>query len=152
MALVTYQGTSAQGNHKHFQHTLETTATAAEIWRIWTDVDHWAAWDTGLQQATLAGSFEEGTKGTLISDQGRKAKFMVTAVDEGVSYTFKTRLPLGRLQITRSLREQNGTVLFTHEVRFRGLTGGLFARMLGKAYREMLPKVMQNIQRQAEGQ
>ncbi len=118
MALSIHQPVSAQGSAKHFQHSLETAAPAAEIWRIWTDVDQWPTWDIGLQQAVLTGPFVEGTKGTLISDQGQKAKFVITAVNEGTSYTFKTKLPLGSLEITRSLVAETGTVRFTHVVKF----------------------------------
>jgi hypothetical protein len=150
MALSIHQSASAQGSAKHFQHSLETAAPAAEIWRIWTDVDQWPTWDIGLQQAVLAGPFVEGTKGTLISDQGQKARFVITAVDEGTSYTFKTKLPLGSLEITRSLVAETDTVRFTHAVKFRGLTGGLFARKLGKGYQKMLPKAMQKVKQQAE--
>lgn len=150
MILITYQSAYAQGSSKHFQHTLKTTAPASEVWRIWTDVAQWHTWDTGLQQASLAGPFRKGAEGTLISTQGRKTKFVVTKVDEGTSYTFKTRLPLGSLQITRSLVTEDNVVLFTHEVRFKGLTGGMFAKMLGKGFREMLPGAMETIKRQAE--
>lgn len=152
MALSIHHSVSAQGSAKHFQHTLETTAPATEIWRIWTNVDQWPTWDIGLQQASLAGPFAEGTRGTLVSDQGQKAKFVITAVDEGRSYTFKTKLPLGSLEITRSLIAETGTVRFTHVVKFRGLTGGLFARKLGKGYKKMLPKAMQKIKQLAEKQ
>jgi hypothetical protein len=150
MALGILHSTTAQKSAKHFQHTLETTAPAADIWRIWTDVDRWPTWDIGLQQAALAGPFARSTRGTLVSDQGQKAKFIITAVDEGKSYTFRTQLPLGSLEITRSLTDENDTVQFTHVVRFRGLTGGLFARKLGKGYRKMLPEAMRRIKQQAE--
>ena len=150
MILITHQSAPAQGSIKHFQHTVRTTALATEIWRIWTDVAQWHTWDTGLQQASLSGSFREGAKGTLVSNQGRQTAFVITQVDEGVSYTFKTRLPLGSLHITRSLVAESDTILFTHEVRFRGLTGGLFARKFGKGFQHMLPGAMENIRQQAE--
>ena len=149
MALTTHQTAFAQGSVKHFQYTLETTASASKIWQIWTDVAQWHTWDKGLQRASLSEPFRGGARGTLISNQGRETKFIVTEVDEGISYTFKTRLPLGSLHITRSLVARD-TVLFTHEVLFQGLTGGIFARKFGEGFRKMLPEVMEKIKQQAE--
>ena len=41
---------------------------------------------------------------------------------------------------------------FSHEVWFKGLTGGLFANAFGKDFREMLPEVLNNIKKIAEDQ
>ena len=99
-------------------------------------MEQWPTWDVGLQRATIAEPFAEDARGKIISDQGQTAKFKITAVDEGRSYTFETKLPLGRMEITRSLVEHGDTVRFTHTVRFRGLTGKLFARRLGTGLSE----------------
>ncbi|MEL6941315.1 MAG: SRPBCC family protein [Bacteroidota bacterium] len=92
-----------QPTNQHFWHTKETTATAAEIWSLWTDVGNWKAWDTGLKDAQLEGDFGLGAKGVITSLEGRKAKFKVTDYVEGQSYTYKTTLPLGGLYVKRYL-------------------------------------------------
>ena len=136
---------AAQQSNKHFSHTLQTTARPETIWRIWIDVPNWKNWDDGLREAQLNGSFEVGTKGTLIPDKGQKAKFQITALVPGQSYTFKTKLPLGALHVRRTLKIEGGNTLFTHEVWFTGLTKGIFARVLGRKYRAILPSVMDKI-------
>jgi hypothetical protein len=140
----------AQQSNTRFSHTVETTALPETIWRIWTDVPNWKAWDDGLKTAELNGPFAPGTKGTLIPDKGPKSRFVLTEVMPGQSYTFRTKLPLGALYVKRMLRTQNGKTAFTHEVWFTGLTKGIFGRALGRNYRQILPGVMEKIRVLAE--
>lgn len=140
----------AQESNTHFSHTVETTASPAAIWRIWTDVPNWKSWDDGLKSAELNGPFAPGTAGTLIPDKGPRLKFLLTEVVDGQSYTFKTNLPLGALYVKRYLDVRDGKTVFTHEVWFTGLTKGMFGRALGRNYRRILPDVMTKIKTLAE--
>ena len=89
-------------------------------------------------------------KGVITSLEGRRSKFKVVDYIKGESYTFKTKLPLGSLYVKRYLEQKDGKIYFTHEVWFKGLTGGLFAKSFGPKFRAMLPEVMQKIKTQAE--
>ncbi|MEM9025263.1 MAG: SRPBCC family protein, partial [Bacteroidota bacterium] len=120
---------------KHFWHSATTTAAADTIWAIWTDVAAWKNWDTGLRDAVMSEPFALGASGTIISLEGRKSRFTVVAFEPGKAYTFRTKLPLGSLYVKRFLEADGATVRFTHEVWFRGFTGGLFARAFGKRFR-----------------
>jgi len=133
-----------------FAHTETTSASPESIWHIWTDVPNWHTWDTGLKSAELSGPFELHAKGKLIPDKGPKAKFVISEVNTGSTYTFKTRIPLGWLVVKRTLSTENNLTAFTHEVSFTGPLKGLFAKQLGKRYKAMLPEVMQTIKQQAE--
>ncbi len=137
-------------SNTHFSYTLTTTAPAAAIWAIWSDVANWHTWDTGLKSAALAGPFAVGTRGRLVPDSGPSSAFELTAVDPGRSYTFRTRLPLGALYVKRTLESGAGPTRFTHEVWFTGLSKPLFGRVLGKKYRALLPSVLEAIRAQAE--
>jgi len=136
--------------NKHFWYTMETTASADEIWSVWTDVKKWKDWDTGLKDASIKGEFGLGTRGTIISLENRNAKFKVIEYEEGKSYTYKTKLPLGSLYVKRYLKTENGLTSFTHEVWFKGITSGIFAKAIGKDFRDMLPDVLLNIKKNVE--
>lgn len=135
---------------KHFWHTIETTAAPEKIWAVWTDVQNWKVWDTGLKDASMSDNFALNAKGIITSLENKKSKFKIVAFEKGVSYTFKTNLPLGGLYVKRSLEVKNGVTFFTHEVWFSGLTGGIFANMFGEKFKGMLPEVMENIKKIAE--
>ena len=133
-----------------FSHSTFTTAPPDQIWMIWTDVPNWHTWDTGLKSATLEGPFALEVKGKLIPDKGPKAKFVIAALEEGKSYTFKTKIPFGWLIVARELEIEAGKTKFTHTVSFTGLLKKTFAKRLGERYQKMLPEVMENIRRIAE--
>jgi Polyketide cyclase / dehydrase and lipid transport len=147
--LIPFLGIS-QKTPLQFKHTEYTTASPASIWKIWTDVPNWKQWDDGLKEATLRGAWAVGAKGKLTPDKGPKAKFFIDSLDEGKSYTFKTRIPFGFLVITRTLTTENERTAFTHEVSFTGLLKKPFDRSLGKRYQGMLPVAMRKIKAIAE--
>jgi len=142
--------TLAQTSNVHFSCTDSTTAVPEKIWQIWTDVENWKQWDKGLQLASIDGDFAAGTKGKLLPDKGPAARFIITAVHPGSAYTFKTKIPLGWLVITRTLKVIDNRTFFTHEVQFTGLLKHIFGRQLGRKYRTMLPEVLHAIKKLAE--
>ncbi|MEL6557160.1 MAG: polyketide cyclase [Bacteroidota bacterium] len=132
-------------SNKNFEHTVETNASSEAIWQIWTDVNNWKSWDIGLSDARMDAEFKEGNKGLIISLEGRKSKFKIMSVKENESYIIRTRLPLGSLYLERVLSQRNGRLTFTHKVWFKGVSGGLFAKLFGEKFRQMLPEAMENI-------
>jgi hypothetical protein len=153
MALVLFSATSvALGaqDYVQFSHSISTTASQEQIWKIWTDVPNWHTWDTGLKSASLKDEFEEGVKGKLIPDEGPKSSFKISELEEGRSYTLKTRIPFGALIVRRFMEVKDDQTIFTHEVEFTGWLKKAFAKRFGKRYKAMLPEVMENIKRMAE--
>jgi hypothetical protein len=133
-----------------FSHTLKTAATPAKIWLIWTDVVHWAEWDTELRDARLEGMFGLGSIGQITPKTGRVAKFKVSQFSPGKSYTFTIKLPLASLNVHRYLSIYPDGVYFTHEVSFQGILAFVFGLLLGTQFRAVLPSVMENVKRIAE--
>ncbi|MEL6659837.1 MAG: SRPBCC family protein [Bacteroidota bacterium] len=152
LMLITMNATAqdSEPTNKHFWYSLPTTASAEQIWQVWTDVPNWKNWDTGLQDATLEGDFMLDAKGTILSLEGRTSKFKIVDIDPGRSYTMKTNLPLGGLYVKRYLDSSDGQLTFTHEVWFTGLTKGIFAKAFGEKFRNMLPEVLENVKAIAE--
>ena len=142
----------AQSDPNWFSETVDTRISAESIWRVWTDVENWGSWDTGLQKASLQEEWGIGAKGILMSNQGRRVKFRIVEYVEGERYTFRIKLPLASFTVSRFLEAKGDLISLTHEVRFKGLLGGLFARSLGKEFREKLPEVVNNVRKAAESQ
>lgn len=141
---------STPDSNTHFSYSLQTSASAATIWAIWTDVSRWQTWDIGLISAEIFGPFEVGARGYLLPEQGPKSSFRLVAVQPGVSYTIRTRLPLGALYVKRTLSVVEGHTQFTHEVWIAGISKPIFSRVLGRKFRAMLPDVLAAIKAQAE--
>ncbi|MFK7972059.1 MAG: SRPBCC family protein [Bacteroidia bacterium] len=134
-----------------FSHTDSSVASPEAIWAVWTDVSSWHRWDSGLRSASLKdGQFRLGAKGHLRPDKGPRARFRISALQEGKSYTLETAIPFGKLIVERSLEVKSGKTFFTHTVRFTGLLKGFFSKKLGARYEKMLPGVMHTIKDIAE--
>lgn len=145
-----------------FSHTVQTTASAKDVWRIWTDIERWPEWDSELASAELRGSFRLGAVGHLVSKQGVQSRFLISQLVDNThadarSYTFTVQLPLCRLHVHRffsyAQRSPAGKILcFTHEVSFRGVTSFFFGWLLGRQFRRVLPTVMQSVKALAESE
>ncbi|MEM6326023.1 MAG: SRPBCC family protein [Bacteroidota bacterium] len=132
----------AEGTNHAFSHTLVTTASPDEVWRLWTDPDTWPAWDTELDSASLDGPWREGARGRLQPLSGPSSSFSVTAVSERET-AFSTRFPLGALRVVRRWEPVSDTqIAITHEVSFVGFSGRIFASRFGPRFRAALPQVM----------
>ena len=147
--ISTAQNPFGEQTNEHFWHT-ETTNSPSQVFRLWTDVSTWKDWDSGLKDASIEGPFELGAKGQIISLEGRKSKFEVVEFLQDTSYTIRTKLPLGSLYVKRFINTQNEEITLTHEVWFTGITGGLFVKVFGPKFREMLPEVVREVKRIAE--
>lgn len=140
----------AEGSRRHFHHTVTTEAAPEEVWRRWTDVTTWPAWDTEVERVELEGPIGLGVEGTLVSG-GRASRFTISAWEPPLHYAFTTRLPLGSLVVDRRLEPlDDGGTRFTHDVRFTGVGGALLAPLLGGGFRAALPGVMARLAELAE--
>lgn len=140
---------AAAGTDGHFAHTVTVAAAPSQVWAVWMDVARWPAWDTELREASAEAPLAANVRGRLVPLRGRPARFRVAALVPERSYTLDTALPLATLRITRTLEPTAEGTRFTHDVRFTGPLGWLFARQLGPAFRRALPDVMNRVAAQA---
>jgi Polyketide cyclase / dehydrase and lipid transport len=43
------------------EHSVETSARAQAVWRLWADVDRWPEWNAGVERIELRGPFAVGS-------------------------------------------------------------------------------------------
>lgn len=48
-----------------YEHSVETTATPASVWRLWADVERWADWNDGVEKIEIDGPFAAGARITM---------------------------------------------------------------------------------------
>jgi hypothetical protein len=133
-----------------FSHTIKTSASPEKIWSIWIDVENWSKWDTELLDSHLDSPFGLGAVGKLTPKTGRVSTFKISQFNPGKSYTFSIRLPLCSLNIHRYLSSKSDGTHFTHEISFQGFLSFVFALLLGRKFKAVLPHVMKNVKQIAE--
>ena len=54
------------------EHTGETTASREAVWKVLSNIDEWASWDTSMDWVRLQGPFRVGSKvrGLLYENAG----------------------------------------------------------------------------------
>ncbi len=134
----------------HFQYSISVNNTQEKVWNFLTNVDRWKEWDTELKSSTLSENFGLGAKGVLTPKKGPKLKFHISKIIPNKSYTFVTKMPVGTIEIKRTLANKGNQIEFTDDIKFTGLLKRLFGLMLGGGFKSVLPDVMQNFKELAE--
>ena len=132
-----------QSNY-HFQYTIGIDCSKEKAWELLIKVSDWNKWDTELKEAIIFSNFGLKAKGELIPKNGPKLKFEISDYSKGKSYTFKTKMLIGHLVIKRELTFKNGLTYFTDDIQFTGFLRRFFGIILGRSFKSVLPKVMQN--------
>lgn len=48
-----------------YEHSVETTASPAAVWRHWSDMAAWPSWNAGIEKIEVHGPFAVGTTFTM---------------------------------------------------------------------------------------
>jgi hypothetical protein len=82
-----------------FEHsgTATTTASPASVWKLWSDISTWSAWDPAVEAVSLDGLFEVGASGTMTLRGGIEAPFTLEVVEADARYL--DQLTIGELVI-----------------------------------------------------
>jgi hypothetical protein len=63
-----------------YEHSVDTTAQAAAIWRLWTDVASWGTWNADIESITISGPFEPGTEVVMNPDGEQPVRLRLAEV------------------------------------------------------------------------
>ena len=89
--------------------SIDTAATAAEVWRVYEDLDSWLLWYPGAAEVHLAGDLVEGALGKVTTTQGQVLPIRVISVDRGKGFVTETRIANDcALLVRHTLAEQPG--------------------------------------------
>jgi hypothetical protein len=128
----------------NFEHAITTTAKADSIWKLYSDITTWTAWDHGIEKAILLGSFQKGTKGQL-QPRGKEAlEFEITNAEVNQGFSDRTDIPGAELIIYFDHELQtidNGTII-KHRVTIGGANANLLGAQFGVHFKEGIPVTM----------
>ena len=109
-----------------FKYSATTTASPKTLWGLWRDVENWKDFDERLSYSYLAEghTFKKGAVGYLKGKNAPKTKFILTEVTPEVSFTEHLKIPLYQtIELQRYYKKNaDGTITFTHQVNFKGLS------------------------------
>ena len=80
-----------------YTRTVTTTASARDVWALWSDPGSWHAWDPAVESVALEGHFAEGAAGPMVLTGGIEVPVTLEMVEPGARYL--DRLEMGDLRI-----------------------------------------------------
>lgn len=133
------------------QRSVETSASPAAVWKVWSDTTSWPQWNPDVQSMTLNGPFAAGTTGTMKTKQGTRQVQLVDVVP-GRSFRLETTvIPLTRFAFECLVSAgPTGKTTISQAIRVGGPLGGLVGGMMGRQIADTFPALLQGLARQAE--
>jgi len=95
--LATY---SVFAQFHHWSQTYSKTikgVSAAAVWDIWQDINHWHTWQEDIEYAKLNGEFEMGNSFILKPIDVSAVTISLIEVEKNKSFTDLTRFPLAKM-------------------------------------------------------
>jgi hypothetical protein len=132
------------------KYTVTTTATPAQIWHVWQDVENWNTWDHDLELSKINGPFQVGTTGELKFKDSPPLKTLLTCVEEPKIFVQEAKLPLARVIMTHTTNNVDRKTHVTIQTEVRGLFAFFYFILLGRSIKKKVPMEVQEMLKKAK--
>ncbi|MBA5687370.1 SRPBCC family protein [Rugamonas apoptosis] len=72
------------------EESMETTATPAQVWRLFADVAGWKQWNAGIERIAIHGPFARGTTFDMQPPGSEPFTSTLLDVEENIGFTDET--------------------------------------------------------------
>jgi uncharacterized protein YndB with AHSA1/START domain len=131
--------------------SLETTAPADRVWRVWSDINHWPEWNPDMKESRLDGALKLGATGNIDTRSGGKHDVVVTQYEEGRSFELEsTALPGTKMAIRASITPNGSGSRITQGFEPRGLLAPIVGPMMGGMILKTFNSVLNGLKQKVE--
>ena len=131
--------------------SLETSAAPAVVWRVWSDVNSWPAWNPDMKSSRLDGPMKLGMTGNIDTRSGGKHDVVVTHYDEGRSFELEsTALPGTKMGIRATITPSGSGSRITQGFEPRGLLAPIVGPMMVGAILKTFNSVLAGLKKKVE--
>jgi Polyketide cyclase / dehydrase and lipid transport len=131
--------------------SLETTASPAEVWSVWSDVNHWPEWNPDMKESRLDGPLKLGATGMINTRSGGKHDVVVTHYQDGRSFELEsTALPGTKMAIRATITPLNDGSRITQGFEPRGLLAPIVGPMMSGAILKTFNAVLGGLKQKVE--
>jgi uncharacterized protein YndB with AHSA1/START domain len=134
-----------------FMFECEATFAAdpADVWKVWTDVDHWPEWDVSKEIARLDGPFQPGASGWAKQRGNLGGSFTITTVEDGRRWVTECPIPMGMVVFDHLLEPvAEGRVRVVKKVEVQGGLGSVLLRLVAPKMRREITESLAALGRQ----
>jgi uncharacterized protein YndB with AHSA1/START domain len=131
--------------------SLETTASPAEVWRVWSDINQWPEWNPDMKESRLDGPLKLGATGMINTRSGGKHDVVVTHYEDGHSFELEsTALPATKMAIRATVTPVNGGTRITQGFEPRGLLAPIVGPMMSGTILKTFESVLGGLKQRVE--
>jgi hypothetical protein len=129
-------------------HSERSSATAADIWALWSDPARWPDWNEQIERAEVDGELRVGTELRIKFRRGGTVRFTVTELEPERRFVDEARFPGARLRHEHRLSQGRSSVEIDHRIYLEGPLSGFWALMMGR--KRMRESVVRFVERERE--
>ena len=131
--------------------SLETSAPADKVWRVWSDVNSWPQWNPDMKASRLDGPMKLGMTGNIDTRSGGKHDVVVTHYEEGRSFELEsTALPGTKMGIRATISPSGSGSRITQGFEPRGVLAPIVGPMMGGAILKTFNSVLSGLKQKVE--
>jgi hypothetical protein len=131
--------------------SLETTVSPAQVWRVWSDVNHWPEWNPDMKESRLDGPLKLGATGMINTKSGGKHDVVVTYYEEGRSFELEsTALPATKMAIRATIAASVTGSRITQGFEPRGLLAPIVGPMMSGPILKTFNSVLAGLKQKVE--
>jgi hypothetical protein len=118
---------------------ITTTVTKEQMWKLFSDVNNWHTWDSGIEYAKLVGNFEKGNHFLLRPKGGPNVKVELLEVVENKRFLDVTSFPLAKMYDEHLFEETENGLKITNIITVKGILSFLWVKLVAKKIVDALP-------------
>jgi polyketide cyclase/dehydrase/lipid transport protein len=132
--------------------SVETTAPADKVWKIWADMSTWGEWNPNVSTMDWQGGFASGTSGIMNTRAGQHHKMKLVDVVPGRSFALETSVVPGTMfRFNCSMVPAGAKTKISQTVEVKGPLGRVLGGMLGPQVSKEFGTLLGNLAKKAEG-
>lgn len=119
-------------------------ATKEQLWKLFSDVNNWHKWDSGIEYAKMEGKFEKGNFFELKPKGGPKVKIQLVETLENKLFVDYTKFPLAKMYGEHRFEEHPEGLKITTTMKIHGPLAFLWRKLVTQGIVDSLPEEMNN--------
>lgn len=104
--------------------------TAAQVWKVWTDVNQWHKWQPDIEFAKLEGEFKEGNSFLFKPKGGPEIRIELTSVLPNSSFVDVTKFPLARMYDSHEIIDHGDGLEIKSTISISGFLSFLWRKLV----------------------
>lgn len=136
---------------REYGTSVETSAPAEKVWRVWSDMSTWGEWNPNVSTMDWSGGFVSGSRGVMNTRAGQHHKMELVDVQPGRSFALLTSVVPGtRFRFNCRVVPAGAKTTVSQTVEVLGPLGPVMGGMLGPQVSKEFGVLLTNLARKAE--